>query len=108
MVLERRHQGEGEHGDSILGSLPVSYQNLVKAEVDVFDPQPQTLQQAHAGAIEQGEQEVLDAFQPCEHAPDFVLGQDDRQLPLPLGSYQAFELAEASFEDFPVQEEQRA
>jgi len=69
MILERRHQGDRKH-DPILPSFPIAYQDLVEAEVDVLDPQPQAFHQTHAGAIEEGEQKAVDSLELRENAAD--------------------------------------
>jgi len=45
VLLEIFLQATGQHRDSVLLPLPISHGHLVIREVEVLDPQPQTLHQ---------------------------------------------------------------
>ena len=74
------------HGRPVLSPFPVTVGNLVLAEVDVFDPQPQTFHQAQPGPIE-GVSEVLRVESsppdPLSHLPTPRPRERGRHLPKP-------------------------
>jgi hypothetical protein len=51
------------------------------AEVDILDPQPQTLEQAESRAVQKAGGEAVGAAESFEYAADLLLGHDDWEPP---------------------------
>ena len=54
--------GVGQHRGAILVALAAPHEDLVAAEVDVLDAQAAALEQAQAGAVEQGRHQARHAL----------------------------------------------
>lgn len=74
---QRRFQPGRQRHDAVLIPLAVEDGDLPVAEVHVLDAQTEAFAQAHAGAVEQAEDEVIDAFGMGEDGLDLVAGEDN-------------------------------
>ncbi len=60
VLLKGLDEAVGEHGDAVFSPLAVAHDDLVLGEINVLDPQPQTLYQPQPRAVEQlGDQLVV-------------------------------------------------
>lgn len=67
-------EGGGQHGQAIGVALAVADDDLLELEVDVFDAQSEGLEEAHAGAVEEREEEVELGRDGGEDSSHFVGG----------------------------------
>ena len=104
--LERRPQRDGEHRVPVLVALPFADEDLVALEVDVLDAEPQPLQEAHAGAVQEPADQVRSPLHAGEQAPDLVPAQHDRQPRGPARAHEALEPGDAHAEHVLVEEQQ--
>ena len=66
MPLQGRCQRPGEHGDAVLGSLPVAHGDLVVSQIDLLHTQAHAFHEAQASAIEQAGHHVGHTSEPGE------------------------------------------
>jgi len=100
--LEARRQD----GDSVFLALAIADDDLLEIEVEVFDAQAQALGEAHAGAVEELEEEAVVAWNGFEDATHLVLGEDERMAAAALDADERTEGAEVATQDLAVEEEQ--
>jgi hypothetical protein len=62
-----------------VSSLRVADEDLVQGEVDVLDPEAKPLEKAHAGAVQEGCDELRGSVEPAEELVDLVAGENDRK-----------------------------
>ena len=79
MRLKRFAQLVGQHGQAVLHSLAFADDDLVLAEVEVFDAQAHTFHQAEAGAIEQFGHQLMVAGHLSEDGLNFVFSEHNRK-----------------------------
>jgi hypothetical protein len=60
-----------QHRDAIFITLAIPDGNLPILKVNGFDPQPQTCHQAHATAVSQAHNQVIDTIQMRQNLLDF-------------------------------------
>jgi hypothetical protein len=68
LALQRARQ----HGDAILVSLALADDDQAALEVQILHPQAQALHFAHAGSVEQPEDELVDTFGSRQEPSNFV------------------------------------
>jgi hypothetical protein len=85
--LQRFSHGTGEHGDAVLGSLPIAHGDLVVAKIDIFHPQAHAFQEAQAGPIEQTGHQVGHTREPAEESVDFIAAQNGREVARAFGAF---------------------
>lgn len=95
-----------QHGDAILGPLALADQNLVALEVDVLDPQVETLLEAHAGAVKDAGRQGLVALELGQNPTDLVPTENQRQPAGLLGPNDIAQTINRPVEHLAVEEEQ--
>ena len=78
LLLERRDEALREHCHVIGPPLPVTNDDLTEVKVDVANAQAETLDQAQPGAIDQLDDEAVDAREGGDHLVYLFAGQDGR------------------------------
>jgi len=93
-------EGVGQHGDAVLVALAGVDEDFPPREFDVLDAQAQTLQQAHAGAIQQAGDQAGGAIQLQQKFAHLALGQYHGQTARHFGGHVALagEVAEEGFD----------
>ena len=67
MPSQRGSEACWQHRDAILGTLAITHYDLRSRELDVFHPQPQAFEQAHAGAKQEAPDQSMNAVQFAEN-----------------------------------------
>src|SRR5213595_2959284 len=83
--------GFREHGEAVAPSFRVSYENLVAIEIDILDAEREAFKQTKSGAVQDPENDVVDAFTRVDDSTHFVDRQDDRQPDRPPRADQILE-----------------
>jgi len=76
---QRIGQRPRQHRDAVLGALALANHDLATREVDVLHAQTQTFHDAHAGAVEQPQDQARRALAQHQQALHFLRREDDRQ-----------------------------
>jgi len=76
MPLQGLCQRPREHGDPVLGPLPIAHGDLVVGKIDIFHTQAHAFHKAQASPIEQAGHQVRHTGEPGEHAVYFIAGKD--------------------------------
>jgi len=103
----RLHYGR-QHRHAVLVALAAPHDDLVRPEIHVLDAEAAALEEPEPGAIEKKRHESRRAFEPAQHGPHLVPGQDDGQALRALGPDDLVHPREIDCQDLPVQEEQGA
>ena len=103
----RLHDGR-QHRHAVLVALAAPHDDLVRPEIHVLDAEAAALEEPEPGAIEKQRHESRRAFEPAQHGPHLVPGQDDGQALRALGADDLIQPREIDFQHRPVQEEQGA
>ena len=103
----RLHDGR-QHRHAVLVALAAPHDDLVRPEIHVLDAEAAALEEPEPGPIEQKRHESRRAFEPAQHGPHLVPGQDDGQALRALGADDLVHPREIDCQDLPVQEEQGA
>jgi len=74
---EVHFRGMGEQRDAVLVAFPFTDDDLVRAEIDIFDPQPATFEHSEASPVQEGGHQVWRPVQVREDCLDLVAAQDD-------------------------------
>ena len=88
--------------------FPFADGDLAIAEIDVFDAETQTLEQAQAAPIQEMSHEAVVAFQVGKDGTGFGAGEDDGQLRRPTDALDPVNVFEFSIKDLPIEEKQSA
>jgi hypothetical protein len=92
----------------VLESLAVPYRDLVRPEVDVLDPEPETFPEPEAGPIHKTGHYPHAAFKAPEYGSGFLLGHDDRQALWPSGPNEIAQFADLAPEQATVEKQNGA
>ena len=75
VAFEGNDQFIGERYHAILGALAVPHKDGAMIEVEILDPQADTLQKPQPGPILETADQPVDALQPAQDAPDLDCSQ---------------------------------
>ena len=103
---ERQQKVLGQDRHPVLAALAITDHDLAPLEVDVFHAQPQALQQAHAGAIEQRGHQPHRPVQLVQQRAHLSLRQHHRQPARGLGAHHLVQPRQLQRQHHPVQEQQ--
>ena len=106
LLLQGRDQVLRQHRHPVLGALAVAHDDLAPRELDILDTQAQTLEQSHAGAVEQRGQQARGAAHLGEQRPHFQRRQHHRQAARGLGGDDVVEPRQLKTQRGPVEKEQ--
>ena len=107
VVLQPVACGVREHGHPIASPLGIADRDVAEVEVDVLDAKPQTLEDAHAGAVEQQDHELNCALEMREHGRHLVAAEDVRQAPRLAGADHVVEPVDLDLENLTIEEKDR-
>jgi hypothetical protein len=108
-VLGEGPVGHGrEDGDTVLGALAVTDDDLTQRAVDVLDSQTAAFEQAQPRAIEEGGHEPGRAVQLGDDRAHLVASQHDGEAFRALGPNHAVEPGQVLMQDVAIEEEERA
>ena len=79
LLAQGLRQRGRQHHHPVLAALALAHHDGPALKINVLDPQPQTLQQAHAGAIEQARKKPVLIGQGRQQARHLVVRQHHRQ-----------------------------
>jgi hypothetical protein len=96
----------GEDGDSLAHALSFADGDLAIGEVDIFDPQPESLKKAQPAAVQEVCHEAVVTFEIGEDGAGFGACEDDGQLGRAADALDAGDVFELLLKDLLVKEEQ--
>jgi hypothetical protein len=105
---EVRLHGGSQHRHAVLVALAAPHDDVVGPEIHVLDAEAATLEEPEAGPVEKKRHQSRRAFEPAQHRPHLVPGQDDGQALRALGPDDLVHPREVDFQDHSVQEQQGA
>jgi hypothetical protein len=79
LLAQGRHQALRQHQHPVLAALAMPHEHCAVREVHVLDAQPQSLRQAHPGAVQQLCEQSMLAVQAAKHGRQLVPRQHYRQ-----------------------------
>jgi len=107
MPLQRIHHSARQHRRAILLAFATPYHKLSAIEIDVFDPQLQTLFKAQASAVQQHPDDPHHAVQMREHCGHLITAKDDGKTQRLLCPDHMLNLTDLHVKDVLIQEQQR-
>ena len=106
LLAQAGRQALGQHQGPILGAFAFPHDDRAVIEIQILDPQLQTLADPHARSIQKlGEQTML-PFQKTEDANHLIRGQHDRQAPRRPRSSDLLEPGQIHTQHLAVEEQQ--
>lgn len=98
----------GEQGEAVFLAFAIAHDDLMLAEVDIFDAQAEGFEEAEAGAVEEEGDELVDAGDAVDNGAGFLFGEDGGQVLGRLGAGGLDGGVEGAIEDFAVEEKKGA
>lgn len=77
---------------------------MALGQADVLDAQPEPLEQAQPGAVEERDDQAVGAVETSEDSLDLSAGQDDREPLGALGARKGTDLLQGAVQDGVVEE----
>lgn len=106
LVAEAVRKPAGKDGDPVFPPLAVPDDHLMMVEVEILDPEPQSLQNPKSGTVEKSGDKANVAFELRKDRLHFPAAQNNRQLPEIPGSQEAAEVSGIDAENVLVQKDQ--
>lgn len=97
----------GQHGHPVAAAFRVADRDVTELEVDVLDPEPETLEDPHAGAIEQENGELNCALEVRQNRRNLIAAQHRWQATRLPGADHVVEPLEIQLEDVAVEKQDR-
>ncbi len=107
MFLEGDNQALGQHGQAVFFAFAIVDDEAVLFEVDIFDSQANTFNEAQPGAIENFCHELVNAGQGVDDTQGFAFGQDGGKT-LGLLRSNGSDVIEGLMENFAIEEQNGA
>jgi len=108
MTFQRGGERVGQHRHPVLETFPFAHEDLAARKVDILHPQTQTLHDAHAGAVEQPQDQAGGALDEHQQALDFFRRENDRQAFRSLRRFNVIQPRQLGYQYLLVEEEQGA
>ena len=106
----RRHRGShdsGKRNDAVLSALRVTDDDAIVSELEILDAQAKSLEQTHAGSVEERREEARRAFHVSDDAADLGAREDGRKAARPLGADDDVEIGQLFRQDVAIEKEER-
>ena len=107
MFFERGNQALGEHGHAVFFAFAIVDDETVLFKVDIFDSQPNTLNEAQARTVENFCHELVNTGEGIDDTKGFIFGKDSRKVLGLLGSHSS-DIIEGQTENFAIEKENGA
>src|SRR2546426_4711637 len=109
MLEQQALQPLRQYRDAITITLPTSDRDLISPEVDILDPQAQSLEQSHPRPVQQlhNERRNASALQSAKQLAHFVFRQDDGDAGRTLRPHQRAQPANRHLQHVAIQKHDR-
>ncbi len=107
MFFEGDNQALGEHGDAVLFAFAIADDEAVLFEVDIFDSQANTFNEAQSGAVKNFCHKLVNAGEGVDDMQGFAFGKDGGEA-LGLLRANGSDVIEGLAENFAIEKENSA
>ena len=104
LSAERCTQRAGQYCDAVFFTFAISDENLVHPEINVLDAKANALEEAKPGAVHERSLQPMRSVHVVEDGESFFVGEDNRQVPLPVCPRERADGAEFLVQHIPVEE----
>jgi len=106
LSLHAVDQARRQHCHAIPVALAFAHDDFTARELDILHPKPQALEQAHAGAVEQAENQTFSTGNQSEHSVNFLTCEHDGEPGGAFGPSDAGEPGQLGLQHLTVEEQE--